>query len=99
MFEKSRIQVNSNMSEQQGPNLLQMAFSLSETGKDVLAGAIKSGVILATEDVVTERQSMCLSCDKLKKDGIISRCMACGCGMNIKTRLEKSKCPLSKWTR
>jgi hypothetical protein len=42
-----------------------------------------------------QRIAVCLDCEHLKKP--LNRCELCGCFMNIKTRIYKSKCPKGLW--
>jgi hypothetical protein len=49
----------------------------------------------ATEEVASERFSICRSCPDLIK--LTSQCKKCGCFMNLKTKLEKAQCPIGKW--
>ena len=41
------------------------------------------------------RHNICKSCEKYRK--ITDQCKMCGCIMTLKTKLEKSTCPLGKW--
>jgi hypothetical protein len=41
------------------------------------------------------RYSICTSCEEFFKP--THQCKKCGCFMNVKTKLEASKCPLGKW--
>jgi hypothetical protein len=48
------------------------------------------------DDVIKkERLDICLSCPELIQ--LTKTCKKCGCFMDIKTRLEASKCPIGKW--
>jgi hypothetical protein len=82
-----------------GPSLMEMAFSLNETLTDVLKNAVKTnGIIMAPDDIVRKRWELCFSCEHFNNDSVIpSRCMKCGCGMKLKTRLQAAKCPIGKW--
>jgi len=81
--------------EKQMPSLLQMAFNLTETTKDIIDNAVKNGIILAQENEINKRIDICKDCDSLDKQRI--RCFECGCDMKIKTRFSASKCPKNKW--
>jgi hypothetical protein len=45
------------------------------------------------EKILSDRLSICKDCDKNKN----SRCLECGCFINIKASWESEKCPLEKW--
>jgi len=81
--------------EKQMPSLLQMAFNLSGTTKDIIENAVKNGVIIAEENEANKRIDICCACEFLDKEHI--RCTQCGCNMKIKTRFIASKCPKNKW--
>lgn len=49
----------------------------------------------ATEEEASRRMSICEECPSLLK--LTNQCKECGCVMNLKTKLEKATCPLSKW--
>jgi len=51
--------------------------------------------IIADEEKINIRQSICRDCDSLIKP--MWTCKECGCFMKIKTRLNISTCPLGKW--
>lgn len=48
-----------------------------------------------TEDVSSQRLSICKQCPELIK--LTTQCKKCGCFMFAKTKLEKATCPLGKW--
>jgi len=49
----------------------------------------------ASEELASERMSICNSCPELIK--ATSTCTKCGCWMTAKTKYEEAKCPLGKW--
>jgi hypothetical protein len=49
----------------------------------------------ATEDVSSERYSICKACPELVK--LTKQCKKCGCFMAAKTKLQAATCPLGKW--
>jgi hypothetical protein len=49
----------------------------------------------ATEDVSSERYSICKTCPELIK--LTKQCKKCGCFMAAKTKLQKATCPIGKW--
>lgn len=49
----------------------------------------------ATEEVTSERYSICQSCPELIK--LTKQCKKCGCFMAAKTKLQKATCPIGKW--
>lgn len=56
---------------------------------------LNPNVDYAEESVQKERLSICKTCPELIK--LTNQCKKCGCFMNLKTKLEKAKCPLEKW--
>ncbi len=48
-----------------------------------------------TNDVQSERISACISCEHFIK--MTHQCKKCGCFMDLKTWIKKSKCPIGKW--
>lgn len=77
------------------PSLKQMAFGLTEAIRDNITNAISNGVLLASEEEKEKRFDICVTCEFLMVKQ--SRCLKCGCYMNLKTRLKASKCPIGKW--
>ena len=82
------------------PSLREMAFNLVGAGKDVIAGAITNGVIMASDEIAKTRWDICFDCEffvKYVSDVYMYRCSKCGCGMRVKVRLAAMKCPINKW--
>ena len=81
------------------PSLREMAFNLIGAGKDIIAGAITSGVIMASDETAKARWDICFDCDFFEKkpEDYIYRCTKCGCGMRVKVRVAAMKCPINKW--
>lgn len=50
---------------------------------------------MASDDIKNSRMDICLSCPEFIK--LTTQCKKCGCLMNLKTKLEDSKCPIGKW--
>jgi hypothetical protein len=48
-----------------------------------------------SEQLATERYSICLACPELIS--LTKQCKKCGCFMAAKTKLEKASCPIGKW--
>lgn len=49
-----------------------------------------------TDDIVKKRRiEICESCDRFNKN--IRTCGECGCFMDIKINLKRSKCPKNYW--
>ncbi len=46
------------------------------------------------EEIAKKRMTICVECEKLKKN---NTCSLCGCYMPAKVRSTKSKCRLKKW--
>jgi hypothetical protein len=49
----------------------------------------------ATEQIASERYSICKECPELIK--LTKQCKKCGCFMAAKTKLQKANCPIGKW--
>lgn len=49
----------------------------------------------SSEDIASERFSICLKCPELIK--FTKQCKKCGCFMALKTKLELASCPIGKW--
>ncbi len=77
------------------PSLKEMAFGLTKEIKANLENALSHGVLLTSAEETEKRFSTCLGCEFLLVEQ--SRCLKCGCFMNLKTRLQASKCPIGKW--
>jgi len=77
------------------PGIKEMAFNLSETAKQSIAGFFRTGTVLASKDIIDQRMNQCAACDKLVPS--TCRCSMCGCYMNTKVRLLHSTCPIRKW--
>ena len=56
---------------------------------------LKPSTRYVTEEVATQRFSICEKCPSLFK--VTSQCKECGCFMKVKVTLEEAVCPLSKW--
>jgi len=90
---------------QEMPSLREMAFNLIGAGKDLIAGAITNGVIMASDEIAKARWDICFECEFLVKQSVggeavdvhMYRCNKCGCGMRVKVRLVNTKCPINKW--
>ncbi len=48
------------------------------------------------ESIAKERLTICLSCNKLRKN---NTCMLCGCYIPAKVRSPRSSCPVKKWIK
>lgn len=75
------------------PTAFEMAKNLMNDGRAVVKNAIAGNSTLVSEEVRTERWSICGGCPRLQND----RCLECGCFMKIKVAFQTSKCPLEKW--
>lgn len=75
-------------------------FKNSEKGKNLPKPVrpwdlLKTSEPRATDEVASERLSICRECPELLK--ITSQCKQCGCLMNLKVKLANAYCPLHKW--
>jgi len=89
------ISLPNNLEKKDLPSLKEMAFGLTEAIKENITNAVMNGVLLASEEEKEKRFETCLNCEFLMHKQ--SRCLKCGCYMNLKTRLKASKCPIGKW--
>ena len=69
-------------------------FNLTETVANAIKVYKQQGAILAEDSKQAARINICVNCDKFNDFG---RCNMCGCFMNLKVRLEASKCPANRW--
>jgi hypothetical protein len=77
------------------PGIKEMAFNLSETTRQSIAGFFRTGTMFASKDIIDQRMNQCAACDKLIPK--TCRCSMCGCYMNTKVRILHSSCPIHKW--
>lgn len=75
------------------PSVAAQAVNLTLSLANVLAHAIKHGVIGAKVPVIQKRLDICLSCRHL----VQIRCNVCGCYVDKKAALAAEKCPIGKW--
>jgi hypothetical protein len=64
-----------------------------KTVKDVTAGALQTGEVLASEKDFLERVGICNECPQLSGRS----CRVCGCTVDYKAKLKFAKCPITKW--
>jgi hypothetical protein len=50
-----------------------------------------------SEEVSTERTSICNACPEKVSTLGIDRCQVCNCLIKLKTKLTHTKCPIDKW--
>lgn len=75
------------------PNATSMAKDIAATALNAMRMAIRSGEILAQDDIIKKRITTCNSCDR--KMG--ARCTKCGCYISLKTAVAAATCPIGKW--
>lgn len=49
----------------------------------------------SNEELVEQRLAICRSCEFFRPR--VEQCKKCGCFMKLKTKLERSHCPIHKW--
>lgn len=79
-----------------GIDHLRKLFAGMLMAKDVVSATarhVATGMQRATDDVVAQRLTKCLTCHQ-HCDG---RCMACGCYVKIKASWAEQTCPLDQW--
>ena len=74
-------------------NLIQQAGSILGT----IRASLADGRLLAAEEVVQQRATVCMGCDKLREKNGKYSCVTCGCGFKRKISISGSSCPLGKW--
>lgn len=77
------------------PSLAEMAFNLTDQLKNTLESVVKQGVLLVEDSKFQERKQICIGCESFEPAQ--SRCLKCGCFMNLKARFAGSVCPMQKW--
>lgn len=75
------------------PGMLDMAKNLMRDGAKIMDNALKGNTTIVSDEVRTNRWSICQACPKLQND----RCTECGCFMKVKVAFVTSTCPLDKW--
>jgi Family of unknown function (DUF6171) len=65
------------------------SYTLINVAKDLFTGKLK----LASSEIVASRKAICEPCEA--RNGAI--CTACGCVLQLKTRLKDSTCPMELW--
>jgi len=75
------------------PTVMEMAKNLMRDGTAIIKNAFSGNKTLVSDEVRTERWSICTGCPRLQDD----RCLECGCFMKVKVAFQTSKCPLEKW--
>jgi hypothetical protein len=63
--------------------------------RPVTKGAAAKPLQMATAETSKARLAICHSCKELRRP--IDQCKLCGCFMQVKARLQSSKCPAGKW--
>ena len=76
-------------------NPVKLLFNLTETTASMLKKAVTDGIIIASEEKIENRMSLCYNCIALDKEQV--RCKLCGCYMKLKVRFDAAKCPAGKW--
>ena len=72
-----------------------LLFNLTETATNVIAHAVKSGIVIANTEKTNKRIEICYTCSNLDKSAV--RCNLCGCFMQTKVRFDAAVCPDKKW--
>lgn len=75
------------------PNMATMAKELSATALNAMRMAIRTGEILAQDQIIKKRIDICSVCEN--KTGV--RCLKCGCYISLKTAVAAATCPAGKW--
>jgi hypothetical protein len=57
-------------------------------------GRVAHAAVTADSDMAAERRAICQRCPLL---GPGRRCMACGCFIDLKTKLPEERCPHDQW--
>ena len=76
-------------------NPIKLLFELVGTASDAVNEYARRGLVVTDEKKMNMRMALCSECKSFEKNS--ARCGLCGCFMNVKVRIEASKCPLSKW--
>lgn len=61
----------------------------------VASAVVNNKPVMATEDIVKERELICQGCEFLIKEK--NRCSKCGCWYKRKISLATEHCPIQKW--
>lgn len=76
------------------PSLLKQATNFSRTAMEAGKHLITQGELYASQQVIEERLATCRACPQLDEN---ERCNACGCYVEVKTKMVVSRCPEGKW--
>lgn len=71
----------------------QMAQNFTLSLSNAITHAMKTKKILAPQETIRNRVTICKSCEFLKNH----RCTICGCFIVAKAGLDSEKCPKEKW--
>lgn len=76
-------------------NPISLVSGLTQAAKDSLLNLAETGTILSSEEKINFRTQICSDCKCFSRE--TGRCQLCGCFMNMKIRLDSSRCPANKW--
>lgn len=77
------------------PSIMKQLENAAGAVKRIIAAKISGEPIKASEELITTRKGICITCDKWVESS--KRCTKCGCKTEWKIQLSTEKCPLSKW--
>ena len=77
------------------PPLGRQAMNAAQAVGRNVAGLARTGKLLASEEKVKARTSICIACSDFRSD--LGKCVKCGCSVSKKVLLLHEKCPVDKW--
>jgi uncharacterized paraquat-inducible protein A len=83
--------------EHQYPSLSEQGKNLAKFSFDLVKNALRSGALMVSTEIKTQRLEICKSCEWYDDNNEQSKCKKCGCFMILKTKLEVAKCTIGKW--
>jgi uncharacterized iron-regulated protein len=69
-----------------------MSLTLREIAVKLMKGELPA---LSDGELAGERMKVCLECPQFQR--LSRQCAACGCFLDLKTKLLEASCPLHKW--
>lgn len=77
------------------PSLAKEASNLLGASLRITKAAIRGKKISVSASEISRRLEICRDCEFFESSS--TRCLKCGCFLNLKTRLESEHCPIGKW--
>ncbi len=83
--------------EHQYPSLPEQGKNLVKFSFDLIKNALKSGALMVSAEIKTQRLEICKSCEWYDDNNEKSKCKKCGCFVIPKASFALDSCPEGKW--